>query len=681
MSSIPKILIIGVGHFGYQHLLEWQKLSDEGKVVIEGLVVTSDASRLRLQKITKLSIHVGFDVSLLKGIDAVDIVTPADTHFELVSACLPFVDVLVEKPLCIEPQQAKELFYLADKNQHCLMVGHIFRYHPLTKLLKEKTKDFTQTPDLVNVEFTNPLQEHEKNQDPFLEWTHVFDLLNDIFPSTIDSCGAWSDGHLVESSVTTTIGVNAVLRSGWTGLEKVRKLSFHYEDYRFQADFLDGALIVKKRGETKKYFVGSGPQTLYLELTAFLQTIENRSKPFPSPEQVMATLELANRAKQSTRVKSERGATQGNKTKIQKPKVAIVGGGIFGATCALELSQDYEVTVFERNEKLLSEASYFNQWRHHSGFHYPRSIETIQEVQLAKVEFESVFEDAIRRDVDAYFAVSGLGNEITRERYLATCDATGLKYKEVSAPSEIVHPEKLRVCLHTDEAVVDINRLSEILMGRITDSTNITLRLNCEVSNGSMQTEGSKKLVYQQDGVEHEENFDFLVNASYANSNIISKWFNFPVRPLRFDRLELAVYEIPDAPRFMMTILDGPFTSLTTLGHDNLFILSHIHQSVLSSQVTVDGLPPTWDESQLNHENLLRHGLRYLPILEKANYVDSRIGIRTVTAYSEDFDGRPTVVMPHGFGCWSVLGGKIITAVSNAREIKRAIAQESGIGG
>ena len=75
----------------------------------------------------------------------------------------------------------------------------------------------------------------------------------------------------------------------------------------------------------------------------------------------------------------------------------------------------------------------------------------------------------------------------------------------------------------------------------------------------------------------------------------------------------------------------------------------------------------------------MAHGLRYLPILERAQYIESRVGVRTVEAYNDDFDGRPTVVTPHGFGCWSVLGGKVITAVTNAREIARAIARESGL--
>src|SRR5206468_3876156 len=63
------------------------------------------------------------------------------------------------------------------------------------------------------------------------------------------------------------------------------------------------------------------------------------------------------------------------------------------------------------------------------------------------------------------------------------------------------------------------------------------------------------------------------------------------------------------------------------------------------------------------------HMSEYLPVMGSARYLESRFGIRTVMAYNEDYDGRPTVVTRHGFGCWSVLGGKITTCVSNAREI------------
>ncbi len=122
-------------------------------------------------------------------------------------------------------------------------------------------------------------------------------------------------------------------------------------------------------------------------------------------------------------------------------------------------------------------------------------------------------------------------------------------------------------------------------------------------------------------------------------------------------------------PSISLTILDGPFCSLVSTGPNRPFIISHVDESLLKSVVTTNGLPPKWGTVQSNRANLIRACSRYFPILEKARFIESRFGVRTVQAYAEDYDGRPTVVTEHGLGCWSVLGGKIGTCVSNAREI------------
>ena len=54
-------------------------------------------------------------------------------------------------------------------------------------------------------------------------------------------------------------------------------------------------------------------------------------------------------------------------------KVAVIGGGIFGITAAFTLSQNNEVDLFEKNDDLITQASYVNQYRLHRGSHYPRS--------------------------------------------------------------------------------------------------------------------------------------------------------------------------------------------------------------------------------------------------------------------------------------------------------------------
>jgi glycine/D-amino acid oxidase-like deaminating enzyme len=396
---------------------------------------------------------------------------------------------------------------------------------------------------------------------------------------------------------------------------------------------------------------------------------------------VNATLDLMERSRRCAEARVPAPAARSGRRLVRdRPRVAVIGGGVFGSTCAIELAPLCDVILCERHDRLLTEASFLNQWRHHSGFHYPRSIETIQEVQASKAAFEREYERAIRREIVAYYAVSSLGSEISRERYLAVCRSNGLRFEEVPPPPDILRADRVSVCLKTDEAVVDIDRLTALLMQRLKRAKHIDLRMGTRVASGRLLADGRKRLALRSASGQESVEVDYVVNATYAHTNLLAGWFGFPVRPMRFDLLEMAIFRIPKAARFMMTILDAPFTSLTHTGTEDLFMLSHIHQSILASEVTANGLPPHWRGAlQTNQENLLAHGKRYLPLLDRASYVESRVGVRTVEAYNEDFDGRPTVVTAHGFGCWSVLGGKIITAVSNSHEIRRAIERESGL--
>ena len=71
-------------------------------------------------------------------IDAVFIATPAETHGKLVKEFLnKNIHVFVEKPLCLNVKEGKDLKRLADKKGLKLMVGHLLLYHPAFLSLKK----------------------------------------------------------------------------------------------------------------------------------------------------------------------------------------------------------------------------------------------------------------------------------------------------------------------------------------------------------------------------------------------------------------------------------------------------------------------------------------------------------------------------------------------------------------
>ena len=69
-------------------------------------------------------------------------------------------------------------------------------------------------------------------------------------------------------------------------------------------------------------------------------------------------------------------------------KVAIIGAGIFGCTCAIRLGQNnITTTLYEEKEDIMMAASRVNQYRLHRGYHYPRSDKTVEQVKKGSTSF------------------------------------------------------------------------------------------------------------------------------------------------------------------------------------------------------------------------------------------------------------------------------------------------------
>jgi predicted dehydrogenase len=78
------------------------------------------------------------DLLTSKAIDAIAIVTPVATHYELARLCLENgKHVFVEKPFTATAAQAEELIELAEKRNCKIMVDHTFLYTGAVRKMKE----------------------------------------------------------------------------------------------------------------------------------------------------------------------------------------------------------------------------------------------------------------------------------------------------------------------------------------------------------------------------------------------------------------------------------------------------------------------------------------------------------------------------------------------------------------
>jgi predicted dehydrogenase len=132
------VLLVGLGRWGEKHL---RVLGELGVTVW-----VADVSEAR----RRWAIHHGAAENrtvsdyreVLPHVDAVDIVTPADTHLAVATACLERGrHCFIEKPLAMSAEASRRIVEAGDRAGRVVQVGHIFRFHPVTAALRAALGD------------------------------------------------------------------------------------------------------------------------------------------------------------------------------------------------------------------------------------------------------------------------------------------------------------------------------------------------------------------------------------------------------------------------------------------------------------------------------------------------------------------------------------------------------------
>src|SRR5678815_967783 len=143
-------------------------------------------------------------------------------------------------------------------------------------------------------------------------------------------------------------------------------------------------------------------------------------------------------------------------------RIAVVGGGIFGCTIAVDLARaGAAVDLYEARHDILDGATSRCQARLHSGYHYPRSDATAAAARDAAVEFTGRYRRAVRRARNHFYVIADGGKTAPGE-YLAFCDRLGLPYEVVDPPRQ-VHTSGL--CVRVPEQLIDIGVLRRQVRG------------------------------------------------------------------------------------------------------------------------------------------------------------------------------------------------------------------------
>ncbi|MBN2698081.1 MAG: Gfo/Idh/MocA family oxidoreductase [Bacteroidales bacterium] len=184
-----RIGIIGVGHFGKFHV----KSNLEGKFDLAGIYDIRSGTSERISREYGVRVFESYE-DLLKEVDAVDVVVPTISHFDVAAKAIEAgKHVFIEKPVTTTLEEAAQLKNLAEKHGVKIQVGHIERFNPAFTAVK----DLIHNPKFIELHRLGPY--HPRNKDVPV----VLDLLIHDIDIVLSLVG--SDVSLIRSNGVSII--------------------------------------------------------------------------------------------------------------------------------------------------------------------------------------------------------------------------------------------------------------------------------------------------------------------------------------------------------------------------------------------------------------------------------------------------------------------------------------------
>jgi predicted dehydrogenase len=330
MASKVKVAVLGTGSLGQNHVRIYAELAAADLVEFAGVF---DANADAARKIAARHNARVFNsiAEAAAASDALNIVTPTTTHFEIAKQLLlQGKHVLVEKPMTDNSAQAAELIQIAQQNNCVLQVGHVERFNPVFHYLETAAPE----PRFIETHRLSPYPARSTDIGVVLDlMIHDLDVVLAFVKSPVTSVDAVGIPVLSKSEDIANArlrfanGCVANLTASRVSPERMRKIrvfsggatpSYISLDYRAQEGFIyriarDDEWVSSK---LRKLFALAGSnmtvdsefagkkvvrepvpiakdEPLKLELQSFVNCVREKQTPVVSGESAKRALDLA----------------------------------------------------------------------------------------------------------------------------------------------------------------------------------------------------------------------------------------------------------------------------------------------------------------------------------------------------------------------------------------------------
>ena len=321
-------------------------------------------------------------------------------------------------------------------------------------------------------------------------------------------------------------------------------------------------------------------------------------------------------------------------------KIAIVGGGWTGCHLASRLMGKADVTLFERNEILISEASLINQNRLHYGYHYARNYATRM---LCKNTFERFMLDyghLTENIQNNFYAVS-------EDESLLDAETIRVIFKDwphTEADTSLLNHSSL--LLHTIEKYI-----SPTATGKYFEELLLPIVRREEINESSIA-------LLKQD-------YDFVFDCT--NNSLLPA-----IDGDYFEAVAMFVYRPIKTPPFgALTFIDGELFSIYPYG-SSMFSLSHVKLGIIE-QKQINCFGNNYGAMHDRRYSMEEHVMRYWP--EFHDYFKYAFPVVSIKAKSKNASAQRTPIFRRQDNLLSFYTGKIQGVYAIEAMAKEALSQ------
>lgn len=295
-----RVGVIGTGYLGRLHA---RVLTEIPEANVIGFVEPDDAIAADVESTLKLERFASV-AALASAIECAVVATPTTMHFEVAKELLEAgVDVMVEKPITVTAEEARQLIELADKQGRIIQVGHVERYNPAIVAVAE----LVRASRYVEIERLGVFVPRSLDVDVLLDlMIHDLNLVLSLLRQKVVEIRAVGVPVLTDKVDMTNVrlelenGAVANLTASRVSQDRVRKQRFFGSDFYISVDTKEqevkGVRLVQENGAcaVRPFELAvEKKEPLRAENDAFLQCVRDRGRPVVSGQDGLEAVELA----------------------------------------------------------------------------------------------------------------------------------------------------------------------------------------------------------------------------------------------------------------------------------------------------------------------------------------------------------------------------------------------------